>query len=119
MLALAGCAGTPQLDETSFFADPAKYNLYDCKQLTDTRKAKQERVEQLSRLMAKAQTGSGGAVMAEIGYRSDYAAAQADFKLVDRVWQQNRCDTQILSTSPGLRQPASALPANASGGRVY
>jgi hypothetical protein len=117
--ALAGCAGTP-VDETMFFANPAKYDLYDCKQLTESRKARAMRVEELERLMARAQTGgAGGMVMAELGYRSDYTAAQADYKLVDRVWLQNRCDTQILSTSPGLRQPASALPANASGGRVY
>lgn len=115
---LGGCAEVA-VDETTFFGNPAKYALYDCKQLSDARKGAAARVEQLGRLMAKAQTGAGGTMMAEIGYRSDYTAAQSDLKLADRAWQDNRCDTQILSTSPGQRQPASALPSTASGARVY
>lgn len=115
---LGACASAP-LDESTFFGNPAKYDLYDCKQLGDVRKAKAAQVDELARLMAKAQTGAGGAVLAEVGYRSDYVAAQADLKLADRVWQQNRCDAQMLSSSPGQRQPASAMPATASGGRVY
>ena len=113
---VAGCA-SEAFDESTFFANPAKYDLYDCKQLAEVRKTKSARVDELGRLMAKAQTGTGGAVISEVAYRSDYVAAKADLKLADRIWEQNRCEGQILSTRQRL--PASALPATASGGRVY
>jgi hypothetical protein len=105
------------MDESAFFADPARYDLYDCKQLGDVRKQLSDKVDELKRLMAKAETGTGGSVVSELAYRPDYVSAQANLKLANRVWQDNRCDSQIVPT--GRRQPASSLPATASGGRVY
>ncbi|MEI4594855.1 hypothetical protein WAC38_28905, partial [Klebsiella pneumoniae] len=62
-LALSGCAG---LSETvaPAFADPAKYELYDCKQLEAERKALATRTADLQALINKAETGAGGAVVA-------------------------------------------------------
>src|SRR5207244_1137452 len=75
-----GCAGVAT-DESLFFADPARYDLYDCKQLADARKAQSDRVDELARLMTKAQAGTGGSVVAEFAYRPDYVSAQANLKL--------------------------------------
>jgi len=113
---LGGCASEP-FDESTFFTNPAKYELFDCKQLAEVRKARATRIDELERLMQKAQSGTGGAVISEVAYRADYVSAKGDLKLADRMWQQNRCDSQMLSS--GSRQPASALPSTASGGRVY
>ena len=47
------------------FADPAKYQLYDCKQLEAERKNLANRSAELQGLMAKAETGVAGPVVAE------------------------------------------------------
>jgi hypothetical protein len=113
---LAGCS-TITPDESTFFADPARYDLYDCKQLAEVRKNMTDRVDELARLMAKAQTATGGAVVSELAYRPDYMSARGNLKLINRVWDDNHCDSQIVST--GGRRPMSSLPSNASGGKVY
>src|SRR5690242_21808374 len=72
-LALPGCADMS--DSMSLaFADPAKYDLYECKQLEPERKRLAERTAELQGLMAKAETGAGGAVVAELAYRNEYIA---------------------------------------------
>ncbi|MEZ5765958.1 MAG: hypothetical protein R3D69_18115 [Xanthobacteraceae bacterium] len=84
-LGLAGCAGAPGrgFDESAVFADPAHYSLYDCKQLAAAHQTHAARVEELKRLMAKAETGPAGSVMSELAYRSDYLSAQAQLKAVN------------------------------------
>lgn len=116
VLALAGCSSVA-MDESTFFVDPARYDLYDCKQLATARKSYTDRLDELKRLMAKAETGAGGAVVSEIAYRPEYASAQGNLKLINRVYDDNHCDSQIVST--GRRQGVSSLPSTASGGRVY
>ena len=116
VLTLAGCAGTA-VDETTFFVDPSRYDLYDCRQLGEARKQHSDRVDELKRLMAKAETGAGGSVVSELAYRPDYVTAQANLKLANRAWDDNHCDSQLVSTR--RRQGPSSLPSTASGGRVY
>jgi hypothetical protein len=116
MLALGGCSSVA-MDESTFFVDPARYDLYDCKQLAAARKVHMERLDELKRLMAKAETGAGGAVVSELAYRPEYASTIANLKLTNRVYDDNHCDSQIVST--GRRQGPSSLPSTASGGRVY
>ena len=55
-IGLSGCA---QIGDTlsSAFADPAKYDLYECKQLGPERKGLAARAAELQGLMAKAETG--------------------------------------------------------------
>ena len=52
-LLLSGCADMSENVSTAF-ADPAKYDLWDCKQLEGERKTLATRAEQLKNLMAKA-----------------------------------------------------------------
>src|SRR5262250_1833046 len=74
-LALPGCADMS--DSMSLaFADPAKYDLYDCKQLEPERKKLAERTAELQGLMAQAETGVGGTVVAEVAYRNEYIATR-------------------------------------------
>ncbi len=101
---------------STFFVDPSRYDLYDCRQLADVRKQMLDRVDELKRLMAKAESGAGGSVVSELAYRPDYASAQANLKLANRTWDENHCDSQIVTT--GRRQGSSSLPSTASG-RVY
>ncbi|HEY0329855.1 MAG TPA: twin-arginine translocation pathway signal [Rhodopseudomonas sp.] len=88
---LGGCAGLGDGATSVAFADPAKYDLWDCKQLETERKSLAVRIAELDGLIAKAQTGTGGAVMAEIGYRNSYITLRAQAKLADEVWARNKC----------------------------
>ncbi len=87
------------------FADPAKYELYDCKQLETERKSLANRAAELQGLMAKAQTGVGGPVVAELAYRNDYVALRGQARFAEEAWQRNRC----VPSPPAA--PVAAAPA--------
>jgi hypothetical protein len=104
--ALSGCANMSD-SMTSAFADPAKYDLYECKHLEPERQNLAKRAAELQGLMAKAETGAGGAVVAEIAYRNDYIAVRGQQKLAEEAWQRNRC----RETIPGAATPVTPPPA--------
>ncbi len=87
---LSGCADMSD-SMTSAFADPAKYELWNCKQLEGERKAHAKRLAELQGLMAKAQTGVAGPVVAELAYRNDYIAVRGQAKNADEAWVRNKC----------------------------
>ncbi|MGJ5177060.1 hypothetical protein ACQR16_01515 [Bradyrhizobium oligotrophicum] len=87
---LSGCAGMSDSVSTAF-ADPAKYELYDCKQLEAERKALAARTAEVQGLMAKAETGAGGVVVAEVAYRNDYVAVRGQSQLAEEAWRRNKC----------------------------
>ncbi len=60
---LAGCADMSD-SMTSAFADPAKYDLYECKQLETERKSLATKGAELQGLMPKADTGVAGPLVA-------------------------------------------------------
>jgi hypothetical protein len=119
--ALAGCAGSvSDLGDnmTMAFADPAKYDYYDCKQLETERKNIATKMDELRRLMAKADTGVAGPVVAELAYRNDYIAYRGQAKFADEAWRRNKC----VETPPGPPGAASAAatpapPAKGKGAR--
>ena len=113
-LGLGGCADMSDNMSTAF-ADPAKYDLYECKQLEPERKSLAARAAELQGLMAKAQTGVAGPVVAELAYRNDYIAIRGQAKLADEAWRRNKCH----ASAPTADAPAlmSAPPANAKGER--
>lgn len=107
-IGLAGCADMSD-GMTSAFADPAKYDLYECKQLEPERKSLAARAAELQGLMAKAQTGVAGPVVAELAYRNDYIAVRGQTKLADEAWQRNKC--VATPEKPTQPQVAAAPPA--------
>ena len=88
--ALSGCANMSD-GMTSAFADPAKYDLYNCKQLEAERKVIAVKMTELQGLMAKAQTGVGGSVVGEVAYRNDYIALRGQSKNAEAAWVANKC----------------------------
>ena len=94
---LSGCA---QMGDTmsSAFADPAKYDLYECKQLEPERKALTNRAAELQGLMAKADTGVAGPVVGELAYRNDYISTRAQLKLAEEAWRRNKCHETVPAT---------------------
>jgi hypothetical protein len=89
-LALSGCAEMGD-GMSAAFADPAKYELYDCKQLDAERKTLATRSAELEGLMAKAQTGFAGPVVAEVAYRNEYISVRGQSRFADEAWQRNKC----------------------------
>jgi hypothetical protein len=94
--------------------------LYDCKQLEAERKALAARTAELQKLMDKAETGAGGAVVSELAYRNDYVSVRGRAQLAEDAWRRNRC----RETPPGAAAPAAApqrpdiKPAPKSGSAV-
>jgi hypothetical protein len=108
---LGGCADMSE-GMTSAFADPAKYDLYECKQLETERKSLATRAAELQGLIAKAQTGVAGPVVAEIAYRNEYIAVRGQSKNAEEAWQRNKC----RETPPSAAAPSasSAAPSASS-----
>ena len=128
LLALGfGASGCADMSEgmTAAFADPAKYELYNCKQLEDERKSLATRTAELQGLIAKAQTGTGGTVVAELAYRNDYIALRGQSHYADEAWRKNRCRPSAPSpagaSSSSPAPAANALPPQPSkaGNAVY
>ena len=101
---LGGCANVGDSFASGAFVDPARYELYDCKQLETERKYLATRTAELQGLIAKAETGVGGSVVGELAYRNDYISARAQAKLAEEMWQRNKC----VAGSPAAATPAPA-----------
>lgn len=91
---LAGCGGGAS---SSLFVDPARYDLYSCKQLGAARKSADDRVVELEGLMAKAETGAGGALASGLAYQTDYLTARAQRDLIDEKIRQYNCSPADLA----------------------
>jgi hypothetical protein len=117
---LSGCADMSD-GMTTAFADPAKYELYDCKQLETERKTLANRAAELQGLMAKAETGVGGSVVAELAYRNDYISVRGNMKFAEEAWHKNRCREGAVSSTPAppVRPNIKPAPPSRSGGAVY
>ena len=110
---LSGCAGMSDTISPAF-ADPAKYDLYDCKQLEPERKSLAARTAEVQGLMSKAETGVAGSVVAEVAYRNDYIAVRGQSKLAEEAWRKNRCqdskpDANAAAPTPPVIKPAPAV----------
>jgi hypothetical protein len=94
------------------FADPAKYDLYECKQLETERARLATRSAELQGLMAKADTGVAGPVVTELAYRNEYINVRGQTKLADEVWRRDKC---VASAATAAVPAVSAAPADAKG----
>jgi hypothetical protein len=115
--ALGGCAGMSD-SMTSAFADPAKYDFFDCKQLEAERKSLATRTAEIQGLMAKADTGVAGPVVAELAYRNDFISLRGQAKLAEEAWRRNKCHESPPESSPAAATPA-APPAKDKPGHQH
>src|SRR5882757_4086769 len=100
---LSGCADMGDT-MTSAFADPAKYDLYECSQLEGERARLSARAAELQGLMAKAETGVAGPVVAELAYRNEYISTRGQARLAEETWRRNKCK----ETKPEAKPAADA-----------
>jgi hypothetical protein len=107
--AFSGCA---QMGDSmsSAFADPARYDLYECKQLEPERVRLVARKAELQALMTKAETGVGGSVVSELAYRNEYIATQGQTKLAEEAWQRNKCQETKPEAKPAAAVPSAPTP---------
>jgi hypothetical protein len=111
-----GMGGCADMNDTmlSAFADPAQFDLYDCKQLEDRRKYLATRQAELQGLMAKADTGVAGPVVAELAYRNEYISVRAQIRNADLIWVRDKCRPSTpVAGAPAT--PVPVAPANAKG----
>ena len=115
--ALSGCADMSDSMSTAF-ADPAKYDLWDCKQLEPERKNLANRAAELQGLMAKAQTGTAGPLVAELAYRNDYIAVRGQAHFAEEAWRRNNCHESApapaAAAPPADKPPAHGKPTRPS-----
>jgi hypothetical protein len=105
---LSGCADMSDSMSTAF-ADPAKYDLYECKQLETERKSLATRAAELQGLIAKADTGVAGPVIAELAYRNEYLSVRGQARFAEQAWQRNKCH----DTPPAAAAAAAPAPTPA------
>src|SRR3954466_7948679 len=108
-VALNGCAEMSDTMATAF-ADPAKYDLYDCKQLETERKNLANRSAELQGLMSKAETGVAGPVVAELAYRNEYVSVRGQASFAEEAWRRSKCVSTPATASP-TPAPSVAAPA--------
>jgi hypothetical protein len=110
-ISLVGCADMSDSMSTAF-ADPAKYDLYECKQLEVERKNLAARSADLQKLMAKAETGVAGSVVAELAYRNDYIAVRGQSRLAEEAWERSKCHASApVAAGAPAAGAAAAAPA--------
>ena len=116
----AGLAGCAQMGDSmsTAFADPARYELYDCKQLEAERKSLASRAAEQQGLMAKAETGVAGPVVAELAYRNEAIAIDGQRKFAEEAWRKNKCHpsppapaTPATSVTPSAKMAKGTHPA--------
>jgi hypothetical protein len=121
---LGGCADMSD-GMTSAFADPARYELWDCKKLEPERKTLAARAAELQGLMAKADTGVAGPLVAELAYRNEYIAVRGQARFAEEAWQSSKCKESPPSTvapaattaPPAIDKPAHSRKS--SGNAVH
>lgn len=89
---------------SSVFVDPSKYDLYNCQQLATARQTSNNRVIELEGLMAKAESGAGGALVSGLAYQTDYRAERAQRDAIDQKMARNNCSAELAAP------PAPAAP---------
>jgi hypothetical protein len=101
---LSGCSTSDGM--STLLIDPAHYSVYHCDGLATRLKALQAREQELSNLMLRASESSGGALIGNLTYRTDYESAVGEEKVLRRAAAEKKCDLP-----PPPAPPASATPA--------
>jgi len=116
---LSGCAGMGDSvgdSMTAAFADPAKYELWDCKQLEPERNRLAKRIAEVQALMAKAETGTAGPLVAEVAYRNEYLTVRGQAHFAEEAWRKNNChETPPAPAAP----PAKPAPKSKTGSAIH
>lgn len=99
------------MDRSTFYADPSKYALYGCPNIAQVRPSIVARLEQLEKLIAKAEASPGGGMIATLAYSDEYKINQGDLRNIDARAAELNCPplppsktTATPSASPAPRE---------------
>ena len=87
---LSACSSAG-INPVTVFADPGKYEFYNCEQIATQRTTWATREQELKLLMDKAAQGTGGAVVNVIAYQADYATAKDELKVLEATARAKNC----------------------------
>ena len=110
---LAGCAtqgAGPEDRLGSFLVTPGKYSLYSCPQLAVRSAQLKTRQQELDALIAKAGSGSGGAIAATLAYRTEYAQVRGELAELAKETAAKNCPPPKPAVAPSPPKPKRAKP---------
>jgi hypothetical protein len=100
---LTACSSS---SDTSFslFADPGKYQYYNCAQIAPEMKRWSSREQELKSLMDRADQSAGGAAVGFIAYKAEYVAAGEELELLRSTARSKKCEQeQTWRSSTAIR----------------
>jgi hypothetical protein len=91
---VALCGGCATVSDPAGFSIAAqdKFDFAPCVEIIGNRNAYIAREKQLTELIAKAETGPGGAIVSYTAYRSELTQTRALLAAANRGAQKNNCD---------------------------
>jgi hypothetical protein len=104
---LAGCTDTKS---GTFLVSPARFTLYNCKELADYQGGAVARQRQLEKLMAQSRQESSGTIVNAIAYQPEYQNVLGEIKVLREEAAQKGCtlpDPYAAPPAPVALKPAT------------
>ena len=87
---LSGCSSATD-SRLTVFADPGKYDFYNCDQIAGQQGYWKIREQELKLLMDKAGQTASGSVVNVIAYQADYVGAREELKVLEATARSKNC----------------------------
>jgi hypothetical protein len=91
LVALTGCSSLGEQFGGSVWVTPGKYIYHDCGRLLQTDRGMANRQKELEELMTRAAQGTGGAVIGQAVYRTEYQQVLGERSALAATLSQKRC----------------------------
>jgi hypothetical protein len=88
---LAACSSSSD-SSFSLFAEPGKYQYYNCAQIAAEMKRWSAREQELKALMDRADQSTGGAAVGFIAYKAEYVAAGEELGMLQTTARSKSCE---------------------------
>jgi hypothetical protein len=98
------------------FADPGRYEFFNCEQLAVQRVAGKAREQELKQLMNRAEQGAGGTLVNVIAYKGDYVAVTEELKVIDMILRVKNAQPRRIGAVAPLSDEAAAQTPRADSG---
>jgi len=88
---LAACSSSSD-SSFSIFAEPGKYQYYNCAQIAAEMKSRSAREQELKALMDRADQSVGGAAVGFIAYKAEYVAIGEELGMLQSTARSKNCE---------------------------